>query len=97
MSTPNQTASNASILELPRIEWDFSPQLDIMLKADDGYAYIFAMTEGTSGERTFTLPKGTNGDTDEVLCEDRTIEINGKKFTDSFAEEFSYHIYKLKI
>jgi hypothetical protein len=92
-----QIHSLAPVINTQSYRWDFGPDLDTMLKVHDGHAYIFAMTDGTSGERTFKLPAGVKDNSVEVLFEDRTLEIKGDEFTDSFAAEFSYHIYKVKI
>ena len=69
-----------------------------MLKVKDGHAYVFAMTDGTTGSRTFTLPTGVNGSSAAVVQrEHRTIPISGGKFSDNFASESTYHIYKIPL
>jgi hypothetical protein len=45
----------------------------------------------------FTLPSGITGSTVEVVGESRTIPVVGGKFTDTFAKESSYHVYKLAL
>lgn len=77
----------------------FNPGLRTMLKEQGGSFYIFAMQKRaatTSGSYVYTLPAGmpTTG-TVEVMFENRTIPISGGKFTDSFAAEFTNHIYKI--
>ena len=97
---------NAKIHDLARVlntqsyVHDFGTGLQSMLKADDGYAYIFAMTDGESqpGERVFHLPKQISGHEIEVLYEKRSIMTDDQGiFTDEFAEESTYHIYKVKL
>ena len=77
--------------------WKFNPALDTMLKADNGSFYIFAMPgrTGGTGEQKLTLPKGLAGATAEVMFENRTVPVSGGTITDTFAKEFSYHIYKI--
>lgn len=67
-----------------------------MLKVKDGSAYVFAMTDGGSGERDFVVPFGLS-DSVEVVGEDRELQITGGKFTDEFASESSYHVYKIAL
>jgi hypothetical protein len=68
-----------------------------MLKTYDGSAYIFAMTDGTTGSRTFTLPQGVAGRSVEVIGENRTIPVTGGGFSDSFASEYTYHVYRISL
>jgi hypothetical protein len=91
----NLIHSLAEVLNTQSYEWEFGPQLDTMLKTYDGDAYIFAMTDGTTGDRTFTLPDGVDGATVEVVGEDREIPISGGSFSDSFPEEYTYHVYRI--
>ncbi|MGP0223183.1 hypothetical protein [Paenarthrobacter sp. NCHU4564] len=72
---------------------------DTMLKAKDGSAYLFAGIglNGNTGSKTFTLPAGITGTQVEVVGENRTIPIQNGKFTDSFANEYTHHIYKVTI
>jgi hypothetical protein len=69
-----------------------------MLKVKDGAAYIFSMISGDAasipGPRTFTLPVGVRATSIEVLNENRSIPVVAGKFTDRFAKEYTYHIYK---
>ncbi len=74
--------------------------LDTMLKTRDGDAYVFSMVDGESrpGARTFQLPDGVDGRSAEVLFEDRSVAISPEGvFTDDFAEEFTYHIYRIAL
>ena len=81
-----------------------------MLKAYNGYAYIFAAlgmkanneaaTSGTvdpTGSKTFTLPTGVTGTTVEVVGESRNITVSGGQFTDTFANEYTHHVYKIAL
>ena len=72
--------------------------IDTMTKQSDGYLYVFAGVgqTGTPGTKVFTLPAGVAG-TVEVVGEDRTLSVDGGEFADSFAAEFTHHIYRIKI
>jgi hypothetical protein len=90
----------APVLNTQSYKYTFGPGIDTMLKVKDGYAYVFAMVDGASapGQRSFTLPAGVSGRSVEVMFENRTIQANSQgAFTDSFAAEYSYHIYKIKL
>ncbi|NUP75426.1 MAG: hypothetical protein HOQ07_12375 [Sinomonas sp.] len=90
----------APVLNTQSYTWDCGPGLETMVKSSGGFAYIFAMTAaGTSpGTRTFQLPKGVRGTTAEVVDESRQLGVDASgHFSDSFASESSYHIYKIKI
>ncbi|WP_155976879.1 hypothetical protein [Nocardia sp. 348MFTsu5.1] len=92
----NLLHSLAAVLNTQSYDWDFGSQIDTMLKVIDRQAYIFAMTDGGSGERTFTVPAGLAGSA-EVVGEGRTLEIRDGKFRDSFPVESTYHIYKIAL
>lgn len=91
----------APVLNTQSYEFTFNAGLNTMLKAKDGYAYIFAMQKRaatTSGDFTLDLNgSGINGTTAEVLNESRSISISGGQFTDNFAQEYTHHIYKIAI
>jgi hypothetical protein len=91
-----QVRSLAPVINTQGFRWDFGPGLDTSLKVSDGYAYIFAMTDGSTGRKTFTLPKGLSG-TVEVVGENRTITPSNGSFTDSFAAEYTHHIYRIAL
>lgn len=96
----NQIHQLAPIINTQSYQWSFGSGLDTMLKVSDGYAYVFAMVDGSSGpgSRTFQLPAGVSGRSAEVLFENRTVSIDSSaKFSDSFATESSYHVYKIKL
>ena len=92
--------SLAPVINTQSYEHRFGDGLDSMLKTDGTHAYVFAMLEGGTepGPRTFQLPDGTAGGDIEVLFEDRTIQSDGDgKFTDSFQQEYSFHIYRVPL
>ncbi|WP_104162714.1 DUF4082 domain-containing protein [Cryobacterium sp. N22] len=97
---------NATVHSLARVintqsyDYSFGAGLDTMLKSSGDFAYIFAMVDGSStpGSRTFQLPESVAGRDVEVLEEDRTLDVDGSgRFTDSFDEEYSYHVYRIAI
>lgn len=87
----------APVINTQSYQHSFGSGLDTMLKWHNGSAYIFAMTsEGGTGNRTFKLPAGlANASRVEAVDENRTISVNGSSFSDNFAAEYSYHIYKV--
>lgn len=87
----------APALNTQSYAWRFNPNLDTMLKAYDGSYYIFAMPgrTGGAGRQRLSLPRGLTGARAEVLFENRSVPVAGGAFEDSFASEFSYHIYKI--
>lgn len=91
-----QVRELAPVINSPSYVWSFGAGLDTALKAHDGHAYIFAMTDGTAGTRSFALPDGV-GSTIEVLGEDRTIEAVDGTFADDFAAESTVHLYRVEI
>lgn len=95
----SQVHTLAPIINTQSYVWSFGSNLDTMLKTHAGFAYIFAMCSNNSspGSRTFTLPTGINGTTAEVVGESRNVSISGGQFTDNFAFEYSYHIYKIAL
>ena len=93
----NQVQRLAPVLNTQSYQWNFGTGLNTMLKAKDGYAYIFSMTDGATGTRTLTLPTGVSGATAEVVDEGRTVNVSGGKIVDSFSTEAAVHIYKIKL
>jgi hypothetical protein len=90
--------------------YNFNNGTDTMLKTYNGSAYIFADlgmhcsnssctsgTTDTTGSKTFTLPTGVNGTTVTVVGEGRTIPVTSRTFTDTFANEYTHHIYQVAI
>lgn len=87
----------APVLNTPSYGWRFNPDLDTMLKRHGGSYYVFAMpgpTAGT-GRQRLVLPPGLAGARAEVLFEARTVPTTGGVIEDNFAQEYSYHIYKI--
>ena len=90
----------APIINTQSYRYSFGSDLDTMLKAYQGSAYIFAMISGAAsshpGPRTFMLPPAlANATSVKVLFENRTIPVVNKRFTDHFADEFTYHVYQV--
>ncbi|GAA2290102.1 hypothetical protein GCM10010149_41290 [Nonomuraea roseoviolacea subsp. roseoviolacea] len=87
----------APVLNTQSLRHDFGKGVDTMLKRHGGAFYLFAMpgADGGPGSRTFTLPPGVPAGHVEALFENRRIPVTGGAFTDSFAEESTYHIYKI--
>lgn len=94
-----EVQSFAPILNTQSYKWTFGPGMDTMLKVKDGSAYIFATVglNADPGQRTFTLPSGISGTSVGVVGESRSLQISGGKFTDSFAAEYTHHVYKITI
>ncbi|WP_040160680.1 hypothetical protein [Nigerium massiliense] len=88
----------APVLNTQSYAFTFGDGLETMLKAHDGYAYIFAMStdDHAPGSRTFALPRELQGKTVEVVDEGRTLQAK-QTFTDTFATHDSYHIYRVKL
>jgi hypothetical protein len=91
-------------------QFTFNNGTDTMLKTYNGYAYIFAAlgmkanntsaTSGTvdaTGTKTFALPTGVTGTQVEVVGESRTINVSGGQFSDTFANEYTSHVYKIAL
>lgn len=96
----SQIHTLASVLNTQSYEYSFGQGLDTMLKSHSGYAFIFSMMAADSkpGGRTFRLPSEIKADSVEVLFENRSLPVNTSgTFTDLFTDEFSYHIYKVKL
>jgi hypothetical protein len=92
-----EVASMAPVLNSQPYQWSFGTGLQTALKVRDGYAYVFAMTDGDSGSRSLTLPPGVRGHTVEVVGENRILAVADGKFTDTFASEYTHHTYRLII
>lgn len=89
----------APVLNTQSYAWTFGADLDTMLKVQDGTAYVFAMIDNSAGPgaRTFQLPPELVGRTVTVVDEGRTIPVDSEgRFTDTFAAEYSYHIYAIR-
>lgn len=94
----SQVHKLAPVLNTQSYQYSFGAGLDTMLKTYNGSAYVFAMVDGSSkpGNRVFQLPNGIKATSVQVVDENRTIAVGADgKFTDNFANEYSYHIYKI--
>lgn len=91
-----QVESLAPVLNTPSYKWNFGAGLDTSLKVSGGAAYVLAMTDGSTGSKTFTLPQGLTG-TIQVVGENRTITPTNGTFTDTFANEYTHHIYRIAL
>ncbi|MGV9302134.1 hypothetical protein ACWDLG_02075 [Nonomuraea sp. NPDC003727] len=88
----------APVLNTQSYAYDFGEGLETMLKGQGGSFYVFAMIERGSepGSRSLTLPAELAATAEvEVLFENRTIPVEHGRFTDTFASEHGYHIYKI--
>ncbi len=97
-----QIKALAPVLNTQSYQWVFNPSLDTMLKVHNGHAYIFAMGKGipggtATGTFALTLPAEVGGASVEVVDEGRTIPVTGGTFTDTFASDTTYHIYKVRL
>lgn len=87
----------APILNTQSYVWDFGAGLDTMLKVHDGYAYVFAMTDGGAGQRRLTLPDRIRGAQADVVGEDRRLEVRDGVLADDFRAESEFHIYRIPL
>lgn len=92
-----EVKSLARVLNSQPYTWKFGTGLQTSLRATGGYAYVLAMTDGGTGSRTFTLPSGISGTSVEVVGEGRTLPVTNGTFTDSFANEYTHHVYRVVI
>lgn len=92
----NQIKSWAPILNTQSYQHAFGANLDTNLKWYDGAAYIFAMTSGGTGSRTFTLPSGlASAASVTETTSGQTITVNGGAFTDTFTNSTDYRVYRV--
>jgi len=93
----SRIAALAPVLNTQSYVWMFNPDLDTMLKTYGGSYYVFAMLgrTGVPGAQRLTLPPGSTGSVAEVLFEGRSVPIAGGAIQDVFAQESSYHIYRI--
>lgn len=98
LNSPSRYNTTRTVNGFGYQEWTFGNGTDTMLKVHGGYVYIFAgLGFGHStGQKTFTLPKGATG-TVEVVGENRTITPSNGSFRDTFAAEYTHHVYKIKL
>lgn len=95
----DQVKALAPVINSQSYTWSFGTNMDTMLKYQGGFAYVFAMMSNNSatGSRTFTLPSEVTGTSVEVVGESRTLTATSGVFTDTFAAESSYHIYRIAV
>ncbi|WP_299021779.1 hypothetical protein [uncultured Dietzia sp.] len=86
----------APVLNTQSLQWHAADESQTMLKVHEGQAYLFAMTDGGTGTRTFALPGGLD-DTATVVNEDRTVKIDDGRLTDDFPTESTYHVYRIAL
>lgn len=92
----NQVKAWAPILNTQSYEHTFGPSVDTMLKWYDGSAYIFAMTDGGTGTRTFTLPSGiSNPSSVTEMISGSSVTVSGGAFSDTFTNNYDYRLYKV--
>lgn len=92
--------SLATVLNTQTCLWDTGASgIVSMMKKYQGNAYIFASlaVAGTTGSKTFTLPRNVRGRMITVVSENRTLPVVGRSFTDTFANEYTHHVYKVAI
>ncbi|HYG84095.1 MAG TPA: DUF4082 domain-containing protein [Verrucomicrobiae bacterium] len=95
-----QITELAPVLNSQSFSYSFNPKLDTMLKEKNGSYYIFAMPAGVKGgsatsQQSLRLPNGLTASKAEVLFENRSLPITDGQFTDTFAADHTYHIYKI--
>lgn len=96
-SVNNDVAALAPVINSQPYSWSFGTGLETSLRSYQGFAYVFAMTDGGSGTRTFRLPPGVDADSVEVVGEDRSISTTGGQFEDTFASESTHHVYRIAL
>ena len=88
----------APVLNTQSLAYTASPALDTMLKKYNDSYYLYAMTslKTPTGSQTIRLPADlASASSVEVLYENRSLPITNGTFVDTFANEYSYHIYKI--
>lgn len=92
--------SLAPVLNTQTRLWNFGADgIYTMLKVHDGFVYIFAHVAlgGTTGAKSFILPAGISGTTAEVVGESRSVNVSAGQIHDTFANEYTHHIYKIAV
>ena len=92
----NQILELAPVLNTQSLRWHAADESQTMLKVHEWQAYLFAMTDGGTGRRSFVLPDGL-GDTATLVHEGRTVGIIDGRLTDEFPSESTYHIYRIDL
>lgn len=93
--------SLAPVINTQSYVWDFEATgVETMLKAHDGFAYIFAGIGlgGATGSKTFTLPPGVSGTSVEVVeGTGGPLTVTGGDFSYTFTNEYDILIGKVAI
>ena len=87
----------APVLNTQSLSWNANPRLDTMLKRDaSGTYYLFAQQNlEATGTYELSLPTVlASAGAAEVLYENRVASVTDGKLRDSFAAEYSWHVYK---
>ena len=87
----------APVLNAPRVDGltTVSGAVDTLTKWSNGSLYVFAGNQtAASTTARFSMPCVGNA-TVTVLDENRTIPMSSGVFTDSFANDTSYHLYRI--
>lgn len=96
-TTNTEVAALAPVVNAPFAEnyVTASGTMSVMAKYYDGHFYVFAIPHASGSQKvTFTLAGAPSG-TMTVLNENRTVPVSGGKFSDTFANEDTVHVYKL--
>lgn len=95
----SQVRMLAPVINRQSYAFDFGNGTDTMLKTYAGEAFIFADLglKDAPGSKTFKLPPGVSGTTVTVVGENRTLPVVNGTFTDSFAAEYTHHIYEVAL
>ena len=99
LNTQSYYNTTVDVNDFTYYRYTFNNGTDTMLKTHGGFAYIFAgIGIGHSlGAKTFTVPVGVAGTTVEVVGESRTINVVSGSFSDTFANEYTHHVYKISL
>jgi len=92
-----QVTALAPVLNSQSYVYDANPKLDTMLKGYDGSYYLFAMTSRDTATGTYALrlPADLHRSSVQVVNESRSLPVVNGIFTDTFANEYTYHVYKI--
>jgi len=99
LNTQSYYNTTVDVNDFTYYRYTFNNGTDTMLKTHGGFAYIFAgIGMGHSlGAKSFTVPLGVSGTTVEVVGESRSLTVTGGSFSDTFANEYTHHVYKIAI
>ena len=99
LNTQSYYNTTVDVNDFTYYRYTFNNGTDTMLKTHGGFAYIFAgIGMGHSlGTKSFTVPVGVAGTTVEVVGESRSLTVTDGSFSDTFANEYTHHVYKIAI